>query len=53
MNEILSNFSILQPTTLQNLNDTDLLEKTLVFVDLYKKDISISFAKEVLFSIRF
>ena len=31
MNEIVSNFSILQPTTLQNLNDTDLLEKALVF----------------------
>ena len=47
INEIVSNFSILQPTTLQNLNDTELLEKALVFVDLYKKDISISFAKEI------
>ena len=45
MNEIGSNFSVLQPTTLQN---TDLLEKALVFVDLYKKGISISFAKEIL-----
>ena len=34
MNEIVFNFSVLQPTTLQNLNDTDLLEKALVFVDL-------------------
>ena len=48
MNEIVSNFSVLQPTTLQNLNDTDLLEKALVFVDLYKKDIAISLAKEIL-----
>ena len=38
INEIVSNVSVLlQPTTLQNLNDTDLLEKALVFVDLYKK----------------
>lgn len=48
MNEIVSNFSVLQPATLQNLNDTDLLEKALAFVHLYKEDISISFCKEIL-----
>ena len=48
MNEIVSNFSVLQPATLQNLNDTDLLEKALAFVHLYEKDISISFSKEIL-----
>ena len=48
MNEIGSNFSVLQPISLQKLNDTDLLEKALVFVDLYKKYISISFVMEIL-----
>jgi hypothetical protein len=48
MNEIVSNFSVLQPATLQNLNDTDLLKKALEFVEIYKKDISESFAREIL-----
>lgn len=48
MNEVVSNFNVLQPATLRNLNDNDLLEKALVFVNLYNKDISVSFAKEIL-----
>lgn len=48
MNEIVSNFSVLQPSTLQVLNDTDLLKKALEFVNIYKKDISESFAREIL-----
>ncbi|GBP60025.1 Condensin complex subunit 1 [Eumeta japonica] len=48
MNEIVSNFSVLQPSTLQILDDTDLLKKALEFVDVYKKDISESFAREIL-----
>ena len=35
MNEIVCNFRVLlHPATLQNLNDADLLEKALEFVDL-------------------
>lgn len=48
INEVVSNFNVLQPATLRNLNDNDLLEKALVFVNLYNKDISVSFAKEIL-----
>lgn len=48
MNKIAFNFSVLQPATLQHLNDTDLLEKVWVFIDPYKKDISISFSKKIL-----
>ena len=48
MNEIVSNFSVLQPSTLRILNDTDLLKKALEFVDKYKEDISDSFAREIL-----
>ena len=47
MNEIVSHFSDLQPATLQNLNDTDLLKKALESVDVYKKGISESFAREI------
>ena len=37
MNEIVSHFNVLQPTTWQNLNDADLVKMALEFVDLYKK----------------
>ncbi|XP_026481919.1 zinc finger MYM-type protein 1-like [Ctenocephalides felis] len=48
MNELISNFSILQPSTLKALNDTEIMKKALEFVKVYKKDISESFAKEIL-----
>ena len=48
MNEIVSHFSVLQPATLQNINDADLLKKALEFLDAFKKDISKSFAWEIL-----
>ena len=35
MNEIVSNVSVLQPATLQNLNDTDLFKRALEFVNIY------------------
>ena len=34
MTKIVYNFSVFQPATWQNLNNTDLLEKALEFVDL-------------------
>ena len=52
MNKIVSKFSVLQPITLQNLNNSELLEKALKFVVIYKNDISESFARELL-SFRF
>jgi len=48
MNEIVSNFIVLQPVTLQTLNDIDLSKKASEFIELYKKDISASFSKELL-----
>ncbi|XP_026483030.1 zinc finger MYM-type protein 1-like [Ctenocephalides felis] len=51
MSELISNFSILQPSTLKALNDTEIMKKALEFVKVYKKDISESFAKEI-FSFR-
>lgn len=48
MKESIYNFHVVQPATSQNFNDTNLLGKALEFVEIYKKNISASFAKEIL-----